>query len=155
MHRLSCSPSFYPNSPPYNVWLSPHTVTLFCITRLQVHPGSRIDPSFLTPPLTRVPLPELKIPLPNHLGDAHPLQILSVPRPSWRCYQTVSSLVSSLQDLRVVRTPDADEGSLLKRWRPGHKAKCESGKRGFASRAVISPSRRALLASKQPGQPQG
>ena len=50
------------------------------------------------------PLPELKIPASSHPGDARPLQALSMPRPNQRCYQTVSAIVSSLENLRVVRT---------------------------------------------------
>ena len=52
------------------------------------------------------PLPELKIPSSSRPGDAHPLQILSIPRPNPRCYQNVSTVISSLKNLRVVRTRD-------------------------------------------------
>lgn len=52
------------------------------------------------------PLPELKIPPSSHPGDAHPLQILSIPRPNPRCYQSVSAVIASLKNLRVVRTRD-------------------------------------------------
>jgi hypothetical protein len=52
------------------------------------------------------PLPELKIPPYSNTSDAHPLQMLSIPRPNQRCYQAVSTIVSSLKNLRVVRTRD-------------------------------------------------
>lgn len=69
------------------------------------HP-SPPDLLFTCPNLTHLslefPLPELKIPP----GGAHPLRILSIPRPNRRCYQTISTVVSSLKNLRVVRTRD-------------------------------------------------
>jgi hypothetical protein len=52
------------------------------------------------------PLPELEFPSFSHPGDAHPLQILSIPRPNQHYYQTITTLVSSLKNLRVVRTRD-------------------------------------------------
>ena len=73
------------------------------------HP-SPSDILFTCPNLTHLslefPLPELKIPPFNHSEESHPLQILSIPRPNQRCYQTVSTVVSSLKNLRVVRTRD-------------------------------------------------
>jgi len=73
------------------------------------HP-SPSDILFTCPNLTHLslefPLPELKIPPHTNPSDAHPLQILSIPRPNQRCYQAVSTIVSSLKNLRVVRTRD-------------------------------------------------
>jgi len=73
------------------------------------HP-SPSDILFTCPNLTHLslefPLPELKIPQHANPSDAHPLQILSIPRPNQRCYQAVSAIVSSLKNLRVVRTRD-------------------------------------------------
>jgi len=73
------------------------------------HP-SPSDILFTCPNLTHLslefPLPELEIPPSSGPDDAHPLQILSIPRPSQRCYQTVITIVSSLTNLRVVRTRD-------------------------------------------------
>ena len=48
------------------------------------------------------PLPALKIPQ----GDAHPLELLSIPRPNQHCYDIVHTIVSSLKNLRAVRTRD-------------------------------------------------
>ena len=52
------------------------------------------------------PLPELRIPTFSHPDESHPLQILSIPRPNQRCYQIVSAVISSLRNLKVVRTRD-------------------------------------------------
>ena len=85
------------------------------------------------------PLPELKIPPPNHLGNVHPLQTLSVPRPSRRCYQTVSTVVSSLQNLRVVRTRDVrwlQRGIASQSMETGTQGEMREWKRRFALRGV-------------------
>lgn len=73
------------------------------------HP-SPSDILFTCPNLTHLslefPLPELRIPPSSRPSDAHPLQILSIPRPSQHCHQMVNTIVSSLKSLRVVRTRD-------------------------------------------------
>ena len=85
------------------------------------------------------PLPELKIPASSHPGDAHPLQILSIPRPNQRCYQTVSAIVSSLKNLRVVRTRDVRwlrRGITTQAMETGTQGEMREWKRRLASRGV-------------------
>ena len=81
------------------------------------------------------PLPELKIP---H-GDPHPLRILSIPRPNQRCYQNVSTLVSALKNLQVVRTRDVRwlrRGITSQAMETGTQGEMREWKRRFASRGV-------------------
>lgn len=81
------------------------------------------------------PLPELKIPQ----GNSHPLQILSIPRPNQRCYQTVNTLVSSLKNLRVVRTRDVRwlrRGITSQAMETGTQGEMREWRRKFASRGV-------------------
>ncbi|KAF9654116.1 hypothetical protein BDM02DRAFT_3133598 [Thelephora ganbajun] len=81
------------------------------------------------------PLPELKIPP----GDVHPLQILSIPRPNQRCYQTVSTAVSSLKNLRIVRTRDVRwlrRGIISQATETGTQGEMRQWKRRLALRGV-------------------
>ena len=97
------------------------------------------DILFTCPNLTHLslefPLPGLKIPQ----GDAHPLQILSIPRPNQHSYETVSTLVSSLKNLRVVRTRDVRwlrRGIISQAMETGTQGEMREWKRRFASRGV-------------------
>jgi hypothetical protein len=81
------------------------------------------------------PLPELKIPP----GTSHPLQILSIPRPNQRCYQTIDTIVSSLKSLQVVRTRDVRwlrRGIASQAMETGTQGEMREWKRRFASRGV-------------------
>ncbi|KAF9786686.1 hypothetical protein BJ322DRAFT_665734 [Thelephora terrestris] len=81
------------------------------------------------------PLPDLKIPQ----GNTHPLQILSIPRPNQRCYQSVNALVSSLRSLRVVRTRDVRwlrRGITSQAMETGTQGEMRDWRRKFASRGV-------------------
>ena len=85
------------------------------------------------------PLPELKIPLSSHPSKVHPLQILSIPRPSQRCYQAVSTIVSSLKNLRVVRTRDVRwlrRGIASQAMETGTQGEMREWKRRLALRGV-------------------
>lgn len=80
------------------------------------------------------PLPELKIPL-----SSHPLQILSIPRPNQRCYQNVSTVISSLKNLRVVRTRDVRwlrRGIISQAMETGTQGEMREWKRRLALRGV-------------------
>jgi len=81
------------------------------------------------------PLPELETPQ----GDDHPLQMLSIPRLSWSCYQSINPLVSSLKNLRVVRARDVrwlPRGIAPQAMNAGTQGEMREWRRGFASRAV-------------------
>jgi len=85
------------------------------------------------------PLPELEIPLYSNPSDAHPLQILSIPRPTQRCYQAVSTIVSSLKNLRVVRTRDVRwlrRGITSQAMETGTQGEMREWRRRLASRGV-------------------
>jgi len=85
------------------------------------------------------PLPELKIPPSSHASDSHPLQILSIPRPNQRCYQAVNAIVSSLKNLRVVRTRDVRwlrRGITSQAMETGTQGAMREWRRRFASRGV-------------------
>jgi len=85
------------------------------------------------------PLPELKIPPFRHPSDAHPLQILSIPRPNHSCYQSISTAVSSLINLRVVRTRDVRwlrRGITSQAMETGTQGEMREWKRRLASRGV-------------------
>ena len=97
------------------------------------------DILFTCPNLTHLslefPLPELKIPR----GNPHPLQILSIPRPNQRCYQTVSAVVSSLENLQVVRTRDVRwlrRGITSQAMETGTQGEMREWRRRFASKGV-------------------
>ena len=85
------------------------------------------------------PLPELKLPSSNHASDPHPLQILSIPRPNQRCYQAVNAIVSSLKNLRVVRTRDVRwlrRGIATQAMETGTQGEMREWRRRFALRGV-------------------
>ena len=102
------------------------------------HP-SPSDILFTCPNLTHLslefPLPELEIPA----GDGHPLQILSIPRPNRRYYQTVSAIATSLNNLRVVRTRDVRwlrRGIISQAMETGTQGEMREWKRRLAPRGV-------------------
>jgi len=85
------------------------------------------------------PLPELKIPPLSRPSDAHPLQILSIPRPNQSCYQSISAVVSSLKNLRVLRTRDVRwlrRGITSQAMETGTQGEMREWKRRLASRGV-------------------
>ena len=82
------------------------------------------------------PLPVLKIPQ----GGVHPLQILSIPRPNQHCYKTINDIVSSLQNLRIVRTRDVRwlrRGIVSQAMETGTQGDMRDWKRRLALRGVI------------------
>ena len=85
------------------------------------------------------PLPELKIPPSSHASVSHPLQILSIPRPNQRCYQAVNAIISSLKNLRVVRTRDVRwlrRGITSQAMETGTQGEMREWRRRFALRGV-------------------
>ena len=107
------------------------------------HPSPK-DILLTCPNLTHLslefPLPELEIPPSSHASGSHPLQILSIPRPNQRCYQAVDSIISSLKNLRVVRTRDVRwlrRGIASQAMETGTQGEMREWRRRFALRGVI------------------
>ena len=109
------------------------------VMRPVVHHPSPPDILLTCPNLTHLsldfPLPELQIPE----GEAHPLHMLSIPRTNQHCYQTVYAVVTSLKNLRVVRTSELRwlrRGMASQAMESGSQAEMRKWKKSFFLRGV-------------------